>query len=287
MKRVFAFISLFAIALVMFGFATQNVKAADKEPAAGKWFENPHLLTDDEGNVVEIPMYIMGSITTTFPDFFDYEGAKGTEFEDKNWGGSGRQYAWNGVKVVIPQFDENGATGKFYGAYPQGANKGGEVGIGSKIYTTTGEYDKGNKYSTVRNEPSDPSLSFYLFNTLDTDYSMLPINKQNAANPYTIFDAEGKAVAGIILPDTGANAVEAAYGLGQEFCWDENGVGVVANADASNCARVLVDGEEDDLDNPILDENGEPTGEYHKVKVPGEDPDYITYRFLWKYMDCI
>ena len=84
MKRVFAFISLFAIALVMFGFGTSNVKAAD-QPAAGKWFENPYLLTDDEGNVVEIPMYIMNSIKTTFPDYFDYEGAKGTEFEDKNW----------------------------------------------------------------------------------------------------------------------------------------------------------------------------------------------------------
>ncbi len=287
MKRVFAFISLFAIALVMFGFATQNVKAADKEPAAGKWFENPHLLTDDEGNVVEIPMYIMNSITTTFPDFFDYEGAKGTEFEDKNWGGSIRQYAWNGVKVVIPQFDENGATGKYYGVYPQGASKGGQVGIGGMIYTTSGTWDKGVFYeggSYIRKAPADPSLSFYLFNDQDTDYGMEGINKENNANPYTIFDGEGKAVAGIILPDTSVNAVETAYGLGTEFCWDENGVGVVANADASNCARVLVDGEEDDLDKPILDENGEPTGEYEKVKVPGEDPDYITYRFLWKYM---
>ncbi len=289
MKRVFAFISLFAIALVMFGFATQNVKAADKEPAAGKWFENPHLLTDDEGNVVEIPMYIMNSITTTFPDFFDYEGAKGTEFEDKNWGGTVRQYAWNGVKVVIPQFDENGATGQYYGIYPQGASKGGQVGIGGMIYTTSGQWDKGTWYaggSYVRNEPHDPSLSFYLFNDKDVAENITrTIMANNQANPWLVFDGEGKAVAGLMFPDTSAGVVETAYGLGQEFCWDENGVGVVANADASNCAKVLVDGEEDDLDKPILDEDGNPTGEYEKVKVPGDDPDYIGYRYVWQYME--
>lgn len=289
MKRVFAFISLFAIALVMFGFATQNVKAAEKQPADGKWFENPHLLTDDEGNVVEIPMYIMNSITTTFPDFFDYEGAKGTEFEDKNWGGTVRQYAWNGVKVVIPQFDENGATGKYYGIYPQGASKGGQVGIGGMIYTTSGQWDKGTWYaggSYARNEPHDPSLSFYLFNDKDVAENITrTIMANNQANPWLVFDGEGKAVAGLMFPDTSAGVVETAYGLGQEFCWDENGVGVVANADASNCAKVLVDGEEDDLDNPILDEEGNPTGEYEKVKVPGDDPDYIGYRYVWQYME--
>ena len=289
MKRVFAFISLFAIALVMFGFATQNVKAADKQPADGKWFENPHLLTDDEGNVVEIPMYIMNSITTTFPDFFDYEGAKGTEYEDKNWGGTVRQYAWNGVKVVIPQFDENGATGKYYGIYPQGASKGGQVGIGGFIYTTSGQWDKGTWYaggSYARNEPHDPSLSFYLFNDKDVAENITrTIMANNQANPWLVFDGEGKAVAGLMFPDTSAGVVETAYGLGTEFCWDENGVGVVANADASNCAKILVDGEEDDLDNPILDEEGNPTGEYNKVKVPGDDPDYIGYRYVWQYME--
>ena len=288
MKRVFAFISLFAIALVMFGFGASNVKAA-AEPADGKWFENPYLLTDDEGNVVEIPMYIMNSITTTFPDFFDYEGAKGTEFEDKNWGGTVRQYAWNGVKVIIPQFDAEGATGKYYGIYPQGASKGGQVGIGGMIYTTSGQWDKGTWYSGgsyARNEPHDPSLSFYLFNDKDVAENITrTIMANNQANPWLVFDGEGKAVAGLMFPDTSAGVVETAYGLGQEFCWDENGAGVVANADASNCARVLVDGEEDDLDKPILDEEGNPTGEYEKVKVPGEDPDYIGYRYVWQYME--
>lgn len=287
MKRVFAFISLFAIALVMFGFGTSNVKAAD-QPAAGKWFENPYLLTDDEGNVVEIPMYIMNSIKTTFPDYFDYEGAKGTEFEDKNWGGTVRQYAWNGVKVIIPQFNAEGATGKYYGIYPQGAHKGGQIGIGGMIYTTSGTYEQGTFYkggSYVRTAPADPSLSFYLFNDQEADWSMVEIIKAQVANPYIIFDGEGKAVAGLVLPDTSAGVVEAAYGLGQEFCYDENGVGVVANADASNCAKVMVDGEEDDLDKPILDEEGNPTGEYEKVQVPGDDPNYIAHRYVWQYME--
>lgn len=294
MKRVFAFISLFAISLVMFGFGTSNVQAA-AEPAEGKWFENPYLLTDANGDVVEIPMYIMDSITTTFPFHFDREGATGTEWADDNWGGIARQYAWNGVKTVIPQFNANGATGKYYGVYQQGASSGSETGIGKMIYTTEGLWSNGTFYqdkdedgnvitepggSYNRTSPHDPSLSFSLHNTKDEAVGIQVYKEASnqVANPFIIFNAEGQAVAGLI--HTSADAVN---GLGTEFCYDANGVGVVANADASNCAKVMVDTEEDDLDKPILDEEGNVIG-YEKVQVEGDDPQYITTRFAWAYL---
>lgn len=289
MKRVFAFISLFAISLVMFGFGTANVKAAD-EPAEGKWVVNPYLLEDENGEVVEIPMYIMDSIATTFPFHYDRNHTP-----DANWGGIARQYAWNGVKTVIPQFDANGATGKYYGVYQQGASSGKETGIGKMIYTTEGLWDNGTFYqdkdkdgavitepggSYNRTSPHDPSLSFSLHNTKDEAVGIQVYKEASnqVANPFIIFNAEGQAVAGLIH-----SSAVAENGLGQEFCYDADGVGVVANEDASNCAKVMVDTEEDDLDKPIKDEDGNIIG-YEKVQVEGDDPQYITTRFAWAYL---
>ena len=289
MKRVFAFISLFAISLVMFGFGTANVKAAD-EPAEGKWVVNPYLLEDENGEVVEIPMYIMDSIATTFPFHYDRNHTP-----DANWGGIARQYAWNGVKTVIPQFDANGATGKYYGVYQQGASSGSETGIGKMIYTTEGLWDNGTFYqdkdadgvvitepggSYNRTSPHDPSLSFSLHNTKDVAVGIQVYKEASnqVANPFIIFNAEGQAVAGLIH-----SSAVAENGLGQEFCYDADGVGVVANEDASNCAKVMVDTEEDDLDKPIKDEDGNIIG-YEKVQVEGDDPQYITTRFAWAYL---
>jgi predicted RNA-binding protein with TRAM domain len=281
MKRVFAFISLFAISLVMFGFGTANVKAAG-EPAEGKWVVNPYLLEDENGEVVEIPMYIMDSIATTFPFHYDRDAQA-----DENWGGIARQYAWNGVKTVIPQFNANGATGQYYGVYQQGASSGSETGIGKMIYTTEGLWDNGTFYNSgdlggsyIRTSPHDPSLSFSLHNTKDEAVGIQVYKEASnqIANPFIIFDAEGKAVAGLIH-----SSAVAANGLGTEFCYDADGVGVVANADASNCAKVMVDTEEDDLDKPIKDEDGNIIG-YEKVQVEGDDPQYITTRFAWAYL---
>ena len=281
MKRVFAFISLFAISLVMFGFGTANVKAAG-EPAEGKWVVNPYLLEDENGEVVEIPMYIMDSIATTFPFHYDRDAQP-----DDSWGGIARQYAWNGVKTVIPQFNANGATGQYYGVYQQGASSGSETGIGKMIYTTEGLWDNGTFYNSgdlggsyIRTSPHDPSLSFSLHNTKDEAVGIQVYKEASnqIANPFIIFDAEGKAVAGLIH-----SSAEAANGLGTEFCYDADGAGVVANADASNCAKVMVDTEEDDLDKPIKDEDGNIIG-YEKVQVEGDDPQYITTRFAWAYL---
>ena len=281
MKRVFAFISLFAISLVMFGFGTANVKAAE-EPAEGKWVVNPYLLEDENGEVVEIPMYIMDSIATTFPFHYDRNHTP-----DDNWGGIARQYAWNGVKTVIPQFNANGATGQYYGVYQQGASSGKETGIGKMIYTTEGLWDNGTFYNTgelggsyIRTSPHDPSLSFSLHNTKDEAVGIQPYKEASnqVANPFIIFNAEGQAVAGLIH-----SSAEAANGLGTEFCYDANGVGVVADENASNCAKVMVDTEEDDLDKPIKDEDGNIIG-YEKVQVEGDDPQYITTRFAWAYL---
>jgi predicted nucleic acid-binding Zn-ribbon protein len=270
MKRVFAFISLFAISVVMFGFGA--VQAA--EPAEGKWIENPYLLTDENGDVVEIPMYIMDSIATTFPFHYDRDAQP-----DANWGGIARLYAWNGVKTVIPQFDANGATGKYYGVYQQGSSKEEESGIGKQIYTTEGQWSNGTFYKddNILNA-EDSSLSFSLHNTKDEAVSVGKYRDNSPYDPYIVFNAEGQAVAGLIY-----QSADAVNGLATEFCFDANGVGVVADATASNCAREMIETDEDDTNKPILDDDGNIIG-YEKVKVEGENPQYITKRFAWAYL---
>ena len=253
-----------------------------KKPAIGKWFENPYLLTDKNGEVVEIPMYIMDSIATTFPFHYDRDAQA-----DENWGGIARQYAWNGVKTVIPQFNANGATGQYYGVYQQGASSGSETGIGKMIYTTEGLWDNGTFYNSgnlggsyIRTSPHDPSLSFSLHNTKDEAVSIQAYreDQSNYATPFVVFNADGQAVAGLIF-----KSADVANGLGTEFCYDADGVGVVANADASNCAKEMIETDEDDLDKPILDDDGNIIG-YEKVKVEGKNPQYITTRFAWAYL---
>ena len=134
--------------------------------------------------------------------------------------------------------------------------------------------------------PGLSSLSFYLFNVLEEAWPMEAIQKANKTDPYIIFDGEGKAVAGLVV--SGDNGVD---GLTGEFCYDADGVGVVADATGSNCRREKVESDQPDLENPVLDENGEQVYDeegnpmYNFLMVDGENPDYIKYRFVWQYME--
>ncbi len=284
MKRVFAFLSVFAIALLMFGMGSKTV-LAEAQPAEGKFFENPYLIKDENGEVIEIPMYIMDSIYTTFPAYFDYEGAKGTEYEDKLWGGSVRMYPWSGVKVVVTQFADGAATGKVYGEYIQGGNKADEVGIGKGIFTTSGTWNNGTFLeggNYIRGNAPDPSLSFFCINDKDTDvvmdYMASTDKGANNRQAYVIFDGEGKAVSGLTVQELFDNGL-----VDFDYYWDANGVGT---DDASKARNKMVDGEEDDLNSPILDDEGNPTGEYNKVKVDSGEKDRIEgYRLVWRYME--
>ncbi|HOI47090.1 MAG TPA: hypothetical protein PLR26_05100 [Bacilli bacterium] len=102
MKRVFAFLSAFVFALVLFGTTTY---AADPEPAAGKFIVDPTLTAD------EIPLYVMDSIYTTFPNFYDHVAKPDTKYQ------TGRLYPWNETRILVPQYAQGVPTGKTYSVY--------------------------------------------------------------------------------------------------------------------------------------------------------------------------
>ena len=62
MKKLFALLSAFVLTLAIIGLAT---KAPVASAADDKWTVDPTLAED------EIPMYEMGSIYTTFPNYYD------------------------------------------------------------------------------------------------------------------------------------------------------------------------------------------------------------------------
>ena len=64
MKKVFAFLSVFALTIAFVGFGAKSANAAGE------------LITEDPTlNENQIPMYIMDSIYTTFPAYYDYATA--------------------------------------------------------------------------------------------------------------------------------------------------------------------------------------------------------------------
>ena len=93
MKKVFAFLSTLVLTIALVGvFAVNNpAKAADK------FTEDPTLLDD------EIAVYIMDSIMTTFPNYYDNDAK-----EDPNWQGTARMYPWNETRLRVAQLDESG-----------------------------------------------------------------------------------------------------------------------------------------------------------------------------------
>lgn len=185
--------STLMIALACFGLAS---KAPVAEAASDKWTEDPTLAED------EIPMYLMGSIYTTFPNYYD-NAAKA----DPLWGGAARMYPWNETRLRVAEFDAEGqATGKYFAIYFSGATTAvnadgtltsgagnnlnvytkkadGTVTIGrivyssaanaeSKGYVTIKDADGNDVVGTYVNAdavPADPSLSHLRVNVTDED----------------------------------------------------------------------------------------------------------------------
>lgn len=277
MKKVFAFLSALVLTLACVGLTLTPVQAAD--PAPGMFIEDPTLGEND------IPMYIMDSIKTTFPKHYDNDAKA-----DPNWQGSARLYAWNETKLKITQFDENGATGKFYTPYFAGVDSvtnPDSPGAGEMLYA----YPDADKISAANfSSVALTSLSYVRFNYQTANGlggragrgSSIKItgvrNEDLRVNLYThepvkgityiLFDGEGKAVRGFT---NGA--------FFQSEMWqplhgynEEGQVVPVIDETYSNIRRIQV---------PIIDEEtGEPTGEF-------EDggPDLITKRVLWQYFE--
>ena len=109
MKKVFACLSALVLMLVTFGLLVQPAHILAAEVEDGKFIEDPTL---EEG---EMPLYVMNSIRSSFPHLYDYNAQP-----DANYG-LGRDFYWNEIKLVFPEFGDAGATGRFWSVYTQGA----------------------------------------------------------------------------------------------------------------------------------------------------------------------
>ena len=167
MKKAFAVMTTMLVALACFGFLTK----AQVSAAESKLFTEDPTLAEDE-----IPMYIMDSIYSTFPNYYNNE-----ELPDEKWQGSSRMYPWNELKLRIAQYENGQPTGKYYAVYFTGAlthmDGNDQVpGAGKNILVyhknANGElqlarYDQGKLYEN-RNA-ADPSLSHMNTNVTGED----------------------------------------------------------------------------------------------------------------------
>ncbi len=257
MKKVFACLSAIALMLVAFGLIAQPAKLSAAEVADGKFIVDP---TVEEG---DIPLYVMNSIYTTFPNLYDNNALK-----DENYG-LGRDYYWNEIKLVVPEFSNGAATGNRYTVYTQGTyNESKKTAAATKVYlyakdpngrianftSSNGVIDWGYQEDGVTPSTTtwthifgDTSLSGVRYNVTGEDLYYENLYKSNVianmAEPtefpksagayttdpiYLIFDGQGKAVRGA-AHDSYFNKENAiAYGYNMLF-GKQDGVIVLRN----------------------------------------------------------
>lgn len=289
MKRVFAFISVLALTFMLFGIASQPVAAADDLPetAPGKWVVDPTLAKD------EIPLYVAGSIATTFPNHFDEAAAKGTAYEDKAHR-VGDVYPWNETKLIMPRYDDNGNLVGTFSAYPLGSNvKTGAI-AGQMIWKWVSD-DKGSfkvdatfgwvSLSQVRHNISGVEVV-----TMTSKTRTGEADGAGSTVAHMVFDGEGKAVRGVL----GATYYEkpgkdTPNRVTPEFGYKNGVLTKIVNGDTTGFDPIMVDGPEDDLTKPILNELGEPVLDengnpiYEKIQVASDEVNLFYKRFLWQY----
>ena len=282
MKKVFAFLSVFALTIAFVGFGAKSANAA------GELFTEDPTLSENQ-----IPMYIMDSIYTTFPAYYDY--ATGG---DEQWAGAARMYPWNETRFQCKLVDENGnwvvaANGEVseYAVFFSGAVSAEYSGAGNNIlfYDVDAEGNVQLKRLSggARNadgsikwdgsgSPMDPSLSHMRTNISDQAITFDAIElweahkDQNGGNQYNrqlTFDGNGRMIRGVtldggyLLPDAeGAQPVT----IAPEYCYSDGVVTKITDG-------VVCDVEE------ITDET---TGETKQVT------QYITNRFVWQYFSA-
>ena len=291
MKKLFALLSAFVLTLAIIGLAT---KAPVASAADEKWTVDPTLAED------EIPMYEMGSIYTTFPNYYD-NAAK----PDELWGGSSRMYPWNETRLRVAEYDAQGAaTGKYYAIFFSGLtshlNKDGTPasGAGNNVNgyaykeadgtLTTVRVKTGGGY-TYDATPADPSLSHLRVNFTGEDISINMIevsnrigdgsNAQNLYNRMFVFDGEGRIIRGVGMDSfylkAGADGA-AADVWAPQFCYVDGVVTPYAEGVECDKAKEAVLNEDG---SPKLDENGE------AVYVETDEPNYVYKRFMWEFFE--
>ena len=284
MKKVFAFISVFALAIAMVGLAPKHVSAAET-----KWTKDPTLGEN------EIPLYIMDSIYSTFP--FEYDNVAKP---DDNWQGAARMYPWNETRLQVKQIGEDGEfTGKEYAIFFTGNLSMKEPGQGNNIlfYNVVDgqpvlQRSNGGRLVEKNGVPMDPSLSHMRTNLADEDITFDAIklwsdngsgNGSNLYNRMFVFDGEGRMVRGAGLNElfekavTGAEATEVDENrVTPQFCYVDGKV--TPMGDGVVCDKKKV---------PAVDENGDPvvdpeTGE--EVLVESDEDDILYERYIWQYV---
>ena len=304
MKKVFAFLSTMLLTIAFVGVFAVNTPAK----AAGKITQDPTLAAD------EIPVYIMDSIYTTFPNYYDNEAEP-----DNNWSGPSRMYPWNETRLRVAQFDENGnPTGKYYAVYFSGhtvaveSNGDFVIGAGKNILFYDYEYQRneaGTKYLLDDNgnripvldengnkkivavkmsdgalaakggQASDPSLSHMRTNISGVDIEFNPTQMglgDEGTNYYnrSIIFNAKGQVIRGIALDEVYNSAEGTFKFAPEYCYS-NGV-VTKIAEGVTCDKEMQQ-QLDEEGNAVLDEDGNPI-------MIETDKDRLVYsRFVWEY----
>ncbi len=286
MKKVFAFLSTLLLTIALVGISAGNAAKA----ASDKWTTDPTLADD------EIPVYIMDSIMSTFPNFYDNEAVS-----DANYS-TGRDYPWNETRLRVAQFDENGnPTGKYYAIYFAGSSVAinpttgnPQSGAGKLVYAwindsetgevVSGRYDEGKFTPADISSISLSSLSHMRVNASDTDVVVNEyvdgVAPTKVDTTYlirsAIFDANGNIVR--------ASGSSAAYDLetsttiklAPEYCYVNGEVAKYTNSSQCDVVweqAVDADGQllfESDGVTPVLENKG---------------PDYVANRFVWQYFE--
>ena len=288
MKKAFAVMTTMLVALACFGFLTK----AQVSAAESKMFTEDPTLAEDE-----IPMYIMDSIYSTFPNYYDNE-----KEPDANWAGAARMYPWNEIKLRIAQYVDGKATGKYYAVYFTGSlthmdgnDKVPGAGKNVLVYNKDengvrlDRYDQGKLYQN-RNA-ADPSLSHMNTNVSGED---LYFNMQEAFKRVgdgaddgrmylasMVFDGQGRAIRGstgnaaFLEPGTDGAAETLVAPL---FCYVDGKV--VKYVEGETIPDKKMEAQLDENGEVVLDEEGNP------VMVETDKPAMLYKRFTWAWFEA-
>ncbi len=297
MKKLFALLSTCVLTLVIVGLAAK-APVADAA-ASDKWTVDPTLAED------EIPMYEMGSIYTTFPNFYD-----NTAKPDDKWGGSSRMYPWNETRLRVAQYDATGAaTGKYYAIYFSGltsavdSNGNPASGAGNNIngyaYDSEGKLTtvrvKSNTYGTenvkftYKATPADPSLSHLRLNYTGEDIEFDGIelavsigdnsNAHNFYNRMFVIDGEGRiirgcAMDGFYLKAGAEGAPEDVWA--PQFCYVKGEL--TQYVEGTTVCDKVQEQEKDEEGNPVFEEDGTTP-----VMKETDADNFLYKRFVWEW----
>lgn len=292
MKKVFAVISTLLLTIACIGLLSSNVNAS------GALFTDPVEAGALEKD--EIPVYIMDSIYTTFPQYYDNNAVA-----DEAWPGSTRMYPWNEVKLRVAQLDENGeATGMYYAIFFSGALNATDSGAGNNIMLLDAEVAEDGTVTAVSkrtsntnkdgyivaDHPQDQSLSHISVNISDYDLEIQPTKFYVSSSTSTgygsqimnrsvIFDGEGRAIRGVGVNEFYVAPTDSAYkgyGFEAEFCYVD---GVVTRYEDGVVCDKVKEQVLDEEGNPVMGEDGQPL-------MQETDKDNFLYeRFVWEWFE--